>query len=396
MALNKHLSKRNKHLLRNVHLSNTCPGDSGNVYVAGRFWYELKNANSFGLWQGGPNPGGPHDIVGTPSGGVLSIGHNRYRRFYSSRGRSFSFDQTTEIMALCDGDAEGSIMVAGSFASIGAGDTEKAAINVAEWNPKTEEWTARNLGKLNNAGSYDYGPKSFVSHLFRDGTNVYAVLHEQWWPTDEDVLHYWNSTAANLLTKWPQHGHCQLWRWNGSSWNQLGTLSTYIIQNNGRGSQDATTDRTAGMAAVEHTYHYNPAPWFNSLESRRLWPCTVRAITKWDSSIVFAGCFNRIDTTVADNIAVWNGSTLTALGTDDFKPRAPFDAADPRSDNQETWVGSQYSTGVHKSYSITSGLGDHSGGICRGCSIVGCFVYDILFTSWLPKLEKICDARRSR
>lgn len=295
---------------------------NGDLYVAGSFtsvgggavqarnvakwngtsWSNLNNSTSTsidGSINGIAVSGNNFYIVGT----FTKVGGVAAKQVAKWDGAAWSamgtgFDSTVRAVGV---DSNGVVYVGGDFFNAGF----NSANRVARWNGVG--WSAL------SSGSYNGVSGGVVSTIFTSGTNVYL---------GGNFTTYSNSFGGNSANR--------LVRWNGSSFSTVGTGSNNgVSYSNVGGSVSGIAVNGAGEVIVVGGFNkagttdalnigkWNGTSWvsFDSGQDNGI-SNTVNSIAVDASGNVYvAGYFSKAGTLTANNIAKWDGTAWSTLGS---------------------------------------------------------------------------------
>ncbi|GAB3876219.1 hypothetical protein GCM10028824_33540 [Hymenobacter segetis] len=185
------------------------------------------------------------------------------------------------------------VYAGGRFAAAG-GNT---ATHVAQWSGST--WSPLGTGTAPGVTGPQYSSVS-VNSILVNGTSMYIA------GSFTSVA----GVAANGIAKW-----------NGSTWSALGagvsSVSALALAPNGTDLYVGGYFYMAGSISANRIAKWDGTAWsaLGSGLSGSGYSIGARAMTISNGLLYVAGKFNNVSGTPANNIAVWNGSTWSALGT---------------------------------------------------------------------------------
>ena len=210
-------------------------------------------------------------------------------------------------------DGYGYVWVGGSFTNVNYGNYAKglALWNAGNW------YTVGALDGTNaviNAIAYDGGTRTYVGGQFYSVSGV---------------------SATNIA----------YWDWN-NGWNALGlgvnTRVNALAYGNGL-LYAGGTFTNAGSVAVNHVAQWNGTSWsaLGSGISGANSPNIVTSIEVSGNNVYFAGNFTNAGGVLASNVAVWNGSSWSAMGSGTASTTSPTVSAVAAAGN-DVYVGGQF------------------------------------------------------
>ncbi|MCX7044857.1 MAG: hypothetical protein NTX50_05115 [Candidatus Sumerlaeota bacterium] len=280
---------------------------SGAIYLGGQFMTVAGNviANGVAKWDPATST---WSALGTGVDGYISaLAVDKSGNLYAGGQFSLAGDVPAFSIAKWDGaswsplgsgiygevkaiaaDGMGNVYAGGAFSTAG----EKNALNIAKWNGVS--WST--LGYLGMDGSVNALALDGLGNLYAGGAFVHA-----------------NLSAVNHIAKW-----------DGASWSALGTGTggeVFALAADGAGNVYAGGNFTvAGETSANNIANWNGSSWSalgmgmrNESESS---PAKVESLALDKAGNLYAGGnFTTAGATLASNIAKWNGSAWSALGT---------------------------------------------------------------------------------
>lgn len=274
---------------------------SGNLYGGGAFTNAGGGAASrVAKWNGsswsalGAGISVAPSVVALDAQGSLFVGASDS----TSNANLFSWDGSSwqSVVSGFNGavrniaiDSLGRVYAGGNFTTIGT----VAANRIALWDGTS--WSPLGSGMTSTSGSASVGTLAFdgAGNLYAAGTFTHA-----------------GGTAANNIAVW-----------NGTSWNAVGSgtnasIGTIAFDGNGDLYVGGSFS-TAGGISASHIAKWNGSSW-SALGSGTAggWINTVYALAAAPNGDIFVGgYFTSAGGVTANNIAKWNGSAWSALGS---------------------------------------------------------------------------------
>jgi len=274
---------------------------SGNLYVGGAFTAAGGSAASrVAKWNGsswtalGAGVSVTPNVVALDAQGALFVGASDG----TSNANLLAWDGATwsYVVSGFDGavrkivfDSIGRIYAAGNFTKIG----NVAANRIAMWDGTS--WNPLGSGMTSSSGSISVATLAFdgAGNLYAAGTFTHA-----------------GGTAANNIAVW-----------NGTSWSPVGSgtngfISTIVFDRNGDLYAGGSFS-TAGGISASRVAKWNGSSW-SALGSGTggSWTNYVFALAPTPNGDLFVGgYFTSAGGVTANNIAKWNGSAWSALGS---------------------------------------------------------------------------------
>jgi len=255
---------------------------------------------------------------------------------WSALGSGLNFYASSLVVSGTD------LYVGGDFTMAGG----VSANNIAKWSISANEWSP--LGSLLQVGSSTYpqvfalavlGSDLYVGGIFRtaDGsaTNIakWSVSANEWSPLGSGVSGYLGGLVFTLavsgtdlyvggIFRTADGSAANIAKWNGSAWSALGSgvsggelggvVSTLAVS--GPDLYVGGNFTTAGDSAANNIAKWDGSAW-SALGSGLLKTGGVGAIAVAGRDLYVGGAFTTAGGTLATNIARWDGSAWSALGS---------------------------------------------------------------------------------